>query len=129
MIRRPPRSTLFPYTTLFRSLSTLDEQLPPLGLRGVPPARLRQGRQRDGIVEHERRLHQRRFGVGLEHLVDQLRSRQGLRLRYVATLQRRPQLALRRRTKIHAGRRAHQLAEVLTGERPREVERGAVTLQ
>src|SRR5256885_4873755 len=24
MIRRPPRSTLFPYTTLFRSLSLLD---------------------------------------------------------------------------------------------------------
>src|SRR3712207_7176575 len=27
MIRRPPRSTLFPYTTLFRS--TLDDQLRP----------------------------------------------------------------------------------------------------
>src|SRR5687767_16006331 len=25
MIRRPPRSTLFPYTTLFRSLIMLDE--------------------------------------------------------------------------------------------------------
>src|SRR2546428_11513227 len=25
MIRRPPRSTLFPYTTLFRSLSRLDQ--------------------------------------------------------------------------------------------------------
>src|SRR5246127_209199 len=25
MIRRPPRSTLFPYTTLFRSVVTLDE--------------------------------------------------------------------------------------------------------
>src|SRR2546430_9130045 len=24
MIRRPPRSTLFPYTTLFRSISTCD---------------------------------------------------------------------------------------------------------
>src|SRR5688572_32691132 len=27
MIRRPPRSTLFPYTTLFRSPSALDELL------------------------------------------------------------------------------------------------------
>src|SRR3712207_9009152 len=27
MIRRPPRSTLFPYTTLFRSQSLLGEQL------------------------------------------------------------------------------------------------------
>src|SRR3712207_7930764 len=25
MIRRPPRSTLFPYTTLFRSLNRVDE--------------------------------------------------------------------------------------------------------
>src|SRR3712207_8643167 len=30
MIRRPPRSTLFPYTTLFRSQRLLDE-LGPLG--------------------------------------------------------------------------------------------------
>src|SRR5688572_32072654 len=26
MIRRPPRSTLFPYTTLFRSISRADQQ-------------------------------------------------------------------------------------------------------
>src|SRR5690554_7503886 len=26
MIRRPPRSTLFPYTTLFRSIAIQDEQ-------------------------------------------------------------------------------------------------------
>src|SRR2546429_5712181 len=30
MIRRPPRSTLFPYTTLFRSLSTLLTNAPSL---------------------------------------------------------------------------------------------------
>src|SRR2546430_13757737 len=28
MIRRPPRSTLFPYTTLFRSLKALNANLP-----------------------------------------------------------------------------------------------------
>src|SRR5256885_13283774 len=36
MIRRPPRSTLFPYTTLFRSLSelrTLDEVAREMGVR------------------------------------------------------------------------------------------------
>src|SRR5256885_7663757 len=38
MIRRPPRSTLFPYTTLFRSLRRV-EQLVLLGLVGL--ARLR----------------------------------------------------------------------------------------
>src|SRR3712207_7232997 len=33
MIRRPPRSTLFPYTTLFRSLArkTLEKSMPTLG--------------------------------------------------------------------------------------------------
>src|SRR3712207_8268133 len=33
MIRRPPRSTLFPYTTLFRSLSLLG--ISPAGQDGV----------------------------------------------------------------------------------------------
>src|SRR5438876_8631716 len=36
MIRRPPRSTLFPYTTLFRSrLPRLDELLPDVDRLGV----------------------------------------------------------------------------------------------
>src|SRR3712207_8870301 len=30
MIRRPPRSTLFPYTTLFRSLPNVDQRMRPL---------------------------------------------------------------------------------------------------
>src|SRR2546429_5123789 len=30
MIRRPPRSTLFPYTTLFRSQKSLDNLEPPI---------------------------------------------------------------------------------------------------
>src|SRR3712207_7475834 len=49
MIRRPPRSTLFPYTTLFRSavrpagaIQLQEQPLGPLvvlGIRGVQPAR------------------------------------------------------------------------------------------
>src|SRR2546430_5532167 len=35
MIRRPPRSTLFPYTTLFRSLS--DSAMKRPSSDGVPP--------------------------------------------------------------------------------------------
>src|SRR5256885_5373945 len=41
MIRRPPRSTLFPYTTLFRSLHRRhrgvprERRLPPPGARGA----------------------------------------------------------------------------------------------
>src|SRR3712207_7642944 len=37
MIRRPPRSTLFPYTTLFRSLSA---DLPGIGQIGDEPIRV-----------------------------------------------------------------------------------------
>src|SRR2546429_3560807 len=33
MIRRPPRSTLFPYTTLFRSLRAARRQAPPAARR------------------------------------------------------------------------------------------------
>src|SRR5215813_13161881 len=42
MIRRPPRSTLFPYTTLFR---------PPSIARGIPTARRPSDRRRAGRVE------------------------------------------------------------------------------
>src|SRR5256885_5609094 len=35
MIRRPPRSTLFPYTTLFRSLLTVNER--PIPVCSVEP--------------------------------------------------------------------------------------------
>src|SRR5690242_21046782 len=49
MIRRPPRSTLFPYTTLFRSHTSRDRG-DPASPRAVPPdrrgARARAGRDR-----------------------------------------------------------------------------------
>src|SRR2546430_4487219 len=35
MIRRPPRSTLFPYTTLFRSWEQLNQQLRELDILGA----------------------------------------------------------------------------------------------
>src|SRR5689334_24246264 len=38
MIRRPPRSTLFPYTTLFRSVGLLADQLLEDGHRAGVPA-------------------------------------------------------------------------------------------
>src|SRR5690348_17380299 len=39
MIRRPPRSTLFPYTTLFRSLSTKANIRSAVRLPAAPRAR------------------------------------------------------------------------------------------
>src|SRR5438128_6717639 len=37
MVRPPPRSTLFPYTTLFRSLAALGPLLAPLSALGLLP--------------------------------------------------------------------------------------------
>src|SRR5438067_7019169 len=42
MIRRPPRSTLFPYTTLFRSVPLVDAQDLVVGDRSLACERLRQ---------------------------------------------------------------------------------------
>src|SRR5256885_6076341 len=47
MIRRPPRSTLFPYTTLFRSSEILQLQL-----RGAAPIELGVLARQRRIVEH-----------------------------------------------------------------------------
>src|SRR2546427_5720270 len=40
MIRRPPRSTLFPYTTLFRSISAKLSTLAAFSTLGTPRIRL-----------------------------------------------------------------------------------------
>src|SRR3712207_8362231 len=40
MIRRPPRATLFPYATLFRSEELRDRRAPALGLDDDPRDRL-----------------------------------------------------------------------------------------
>src|SRR2546428_8151556 len=45
MIRRPPRSTLFPYTTLFRSVGRRARSQPPSSWRrSRPPPRAARGR-------------------------------------------------------------------------------------
>src|SRR2546429_1589282 len=64
MIRRPPRSTLFPYTTLFRSLRRqcrLDQRaahlLIPSGSRTRSPRILRALRSEEHTSELQSRLH------------------------------------------------------------------------
>src|SRR5687768_17906093 len=69
MIRRPPRSTLFPYTTLFRSVSASDgkgpflfrdsrlaSSAPPRDLYGTPVVRSSQ-RSEEHTSELQSRLH------------------------------------------------------------------------
>src|SRR5256885_6243310 len=60
MIRRPPRSTLFPYTTLFRSAAIGNEKIQPAivvvieplrAKTGVTECRLEQSEVSGGIIE------------------------------------------------------------------------------
>src|SRR2546422_4798615 len=76
MIRRPPRSTLFPYTTLFRSeLVALEHEPPPAFRLGAQVRR----RPRGGpITLHDSRS--RRFRFGAEALEDDSGDRKSTRL-------------------------------------------------
>src|SRR2546422_5327154 len=51
MIRRPPRSTLFPYTTLFRSLAMRNDFYPLLDHQGGIPRETRQRAQADDATD------------------------------------------------------------------------------
>src|SRR3712207_6889121 len=75
MIRRPPRSTLFPYTTLFRSEDAVLDDVPRLtGHALVVPADRRQPVPRRPVT---RDVHQRRPVRSEEH-TSELQSRQYL---------------------------------------------------
>src|SRR3712207_9008916 len=77
MIRRPPRSTLFPYTTLFRSSHLVGDGLVPSPVRGRGAERKQdQGRHPD---RHGRpRLRCRRPRFRSEEHTSELQSRQYL---------------------------------------------------
>src|SRR3712207_8686781 len=57
MIRRPPRSTLFPYTTLFRSLPDARHDLVTVEPDRLEPLRVRQ--RADAVLQLEPRQPQR----------------------------------------------------------------------
>src|SRR3712207_9132406 len=62
MIRRPPRSTLFPYTTLFRSHDAVEGGVGlavAAAVESMAVRLARGGRDRGGAAEHR----ERRFGV------------------------------------------------------------------
>src|SRR3712207_8322445 len=89
MIRRPPRSTLFPYTSLVRSAGGLDEQgAQGLGEAHAPqaqgdgggplqPGRL-QRRPVDAEVGPRKRLQRRKGTLRSEEHTSELQSRQYL---------------------------------------------------
>src|SRR2546429_5143116 len=64
MIRRPPRSTLFPYTTLFRSKDEFELVLTPDGIEIVTSVRFpgAKGRLKGGFLIAPRSLLETRSG-------------------------------------------------------------------
>src|SRR3712207_7437985 len=84
MIRRPPRSTLFPYTTLFRSREVRQGARLRRARVGADAGRRAHGPRRDdaddvGVLRglEELALHRRREGRSEEH-TSELQSRQYL---------------------------------------------------
>src|SRR3712207_7553811 len=76
MMRRPPRSTLFPYTTLFRSLADAPADV---GHRGPDAQRLLDDRVEVLVALGERRLEPcAHVGVRSEEHTSELPSRQYL---------------------------------------------------
>src|SRR2546430_8581294 len=71
MIRRPPRSTLFPYTTLFRSLVAHPGEL----VGDLPREGVRPRRERGGVVRQgEPALHGGEPGAGPDRKSTRLNS-------------------------------------------------------
>src|SRR3712207_8901638 len=56
MIRRPPRSTLFPYTTLFRSIHEAEQIVAVLRARNHPVEYLRFEDEGHGVVKLPNRI-------------------------------------------------------------------------
>src|SRR3712207_8023117 len=86
MIRRPPRSTLFPYTTLFRSLTAERQAVSTNNPRLVVVVFLSQQAggarprllDRERVVHHEQSLRRHRARVRSEEHTSELQSRQYL---------------------------------------------------
>src|SRR5688572_31582324 len=63
MIRRPPRSTLFPYTTLFRSQCALHGGVQRLGAAVLPILHVELEATQHAEADHGRRREHRDVGV------------------------------------------------------------------
>src|SRR3712207_7838387 len=97
MIRRPPRSTLFPYTTLFRSVETRDAVKHPTKHKTVPtPSEQRMIQPRASAVLRLRNLalskkHMQRKARSEEH-TSELQSRQYLVCRLLLEKKKKKEL-------------------------------------
>src|SRR3712207_8525881 len=78
MIRRPPRSTLFPYTTLFRSVRVEPVERPVEALHLRPAEALVRRRVVVAVVEEEAARVGERVALRSEEHTSELQSRQYL---------------------------------------------------
>src|SRR3712207_7510448 len=81
MIRRPPRSTLFPYTTLFRPLQRADHRRHRQPRRGRRRARQPAAATAGGAADGRLRRRRRRPRPRSEEHTSELQSRQYLACR------------------------------------------------
>src|SRR2546430_6582537 len=79
MIRRPPRSTLFPYTTLFRSNTTVVTQSPPSAFPACGPLADNRLQHHCGeLAEHAGIPHNTGAGMRSEEHTSELQSQSNL---------------------------------------------------
>src|SRR3712207_7251477 len=100
MNRRPPRSTLFPYTTLFRSPSIWAEELATiLALRGAPTAEIEEALRpavKAMVESDERGLEVARWALrALPRLPEAARRTEARSEEHTSELQSRQYLACR----------------------------------
>src|SRR5688572_32513748 len=76
MLRRPPRSTLFPYTTLFRSVAVVDVLVVDRDV--ARRARARAGRDDDPLAAHRARAAVDRVHLRSEEHTSELQSQSNL---------------------------------------------------
>src|SRR3712207_7513851 len=96
MIRRPPRSTLFPYTTLFRSARHAD-----LGPAVVVDVAQRDRRRVDALAPVRAALVQQREARSEEH-TSELQSRQYLVCRLLLEKKKNKEKRIELNTRSHA---------------------------
>src|SRR2546422_8059397 len=95
MIRRPPRSTLFPYTTLFRSAESFLREL----LRQLRLKLWRDNREQISVVSYKGQLHIRLAEYRSEEHTSELQSRLHLVCRLLLEKKKKKKAQQRRNIK------------------------------
>src|SRR2546429_3500889 len=95
MIRRPPRSTLFPYTTLFRSVAITDIAHAQAGGVGLVGRAVAEVRQLQLPAAQERLAHHRRHAERSEEHTSELQSRLHLVCRLLLEKKKYTSMSLR----------------------------------